>query len=69
MCVLRPMLSSAVAREILKIDKPTPKLGLSIEGYVTNANYNMKKSTFILFINHRLVDSNAIKKGGAIFRV
>ncbi|KAH9128692.1 hypothetical protein LEN26_005761 [Aphanomyces euteiches] len=31
-------------------------------GYITNANYNTKKSTFILFINNRLVDCPALKR-------
>ena len=34
----------------------------SCRGYVTNANYNRKKSTFIIFINERLVNCNSIKR-------
>ncbi|XP_067326292.1 DNA mismatch repair protein Mlh1 isoform X2 [Anolis sagrei] len=33
-----------------------------MKGYVTNANYSVKKCTFLLFINHRLVDSSALRK-------
>ena len=32
------------------------------KGYVSNANYNAKRSRFILFINDRLVESVAIKR-------
>ncbi len=32
-------------------------LKFKLEGYVTNANYSSKKLNFLLFINHRLVDS------------
>jgi len=30
--------------------------------YITNANFNMKRPAFLLFINHRLVHSATIKK-------
>jgi DNA mismatch repair protein MLH1 len=36
--------------------------GFKSEGLVSNANHSSKKTTFLLFINHRSVDSNAIKK-------
>ena len=32
------------------------------DGLVSNANYNGKKTTFLLFINHRSVESTAIKR-------
>ncbi|KDQ10268.1 hypothetical protein BOTBODRAFT_36380 [Botryobasidium botryosum FD-172 SS1] len=32
------------------------------EAYVTNANYHVKKMVFLLFINHRSVESTRIKK-------
>ncbi|EIW77203.1 DNA mismatch repair protein MutL [Coniophora puteana RWD-64-598 SS2] len=34
----------------------------SSEAYFTNANYQAKKTTFLLFINHRLVESSRIKR-------
>lgn len=37
-------------------------LQCSVKGYVTNANYSTKRSTFIFFINHRLVECPPIKK-------
>ncbi|CAN2389630.1 meiotic spindle midzone assembly, partial [Pristimantis euphronides] len=33
-----------------------------MKGYITNANYSMKKCIFLLFINARLVESAALKK-------
>uniref|UniRef100_K3X930 DNA mismatch repair protein S5 domain-containing protein n=1 Tax=Globisporangium ultimum (strain ATCC 200006 / CBS 805.95 / DAOM BR144) TaxID=431595 RepID=K3X930_GLOUD len=33
-----------------------------VHGFISNANYNLKKSHFILFINHRLVDCPSLKK-------
>ncbi|RUS68464.1 hypothetical protein EGW08_023774 [Elysia chlorotica] len=33
-----------------------------MKGLVTNANYSVKKSIFLLFINHRLVDSASLRK-------
>jgi DNA mismatch repair protein MutL len=37
-------------------------LPCAVSGYVSNANYSTKRSTFIFFINHRLVESSSIKK-------
>lgn len=34
----------------------------SYSGYVSNANYNKKKSTYIFFINHRLVQCSSLKR-------
>lgn len=36
-------------------DKAT---GFTLQGYISNVNYSTKKLTFLLFINHRLVDSS-----------
>ncbi|XP_043396600.1 DNA mismatch repair protein Mlh1 isoform X2 [Chelonia mydas] len=33
-----------------------------MKGYITNANYSVKKCMFLLFINHRLVESTALRK-------
>ena len=38
------------------------KWGFTAYGYATNANYHVKKTSILLFINHRSVESSAIKK-------
>ena len=37
-------------------------LRYKVKGYVSNANYSMKKSVFIVFINDRLVDCAVLKR-------
>ncbi|KAK3109179.1 hypothetical protein FSP39_024740 [Pinctada imbricata] len=49
-------------RELLEVKQEDSKLMFRCHGYVTNANYSMKKLTILLFINHRLVDSSALRK-------
>jgi DNA mismatch repair protein MLH1 len=39
-------------------------LQFKARGYISNANYNMKKSVFMLFINHRMV--RGIGRGHAL---
>jgi len=51
-----------VARELLEVEKEDEKYGFKLHGYISNANYSMKKFTFLLFINHRLVESTSLKK-------
>ena len=38
------------------------KLSFEMKGYISNANYSVKKSICILFINDRLVECQSIKK-------
>ena len=42
--------------------KPVTKPFFQAKGWVTNANYNAKKFTLLLFINNRLVDSSALRR-------
>lgn len=37
-------------------------IAFHVKGYVSNTNYSHKKTTLVLFINNRLVESQAIKK-------
>ena len=37
------------------------KWGFKASGWATNANYHVKKTTILLFINHRSVESSAVK--------
>ncbi len=53
---------SAIARELIPIEKEDKALKFNLKGYVTKPNYNVKKFTFLLFINHRLVESSALKR-------
>ena len=48
---IRLLYGADVSRELLHIAYDDPGLKFSLEGYVSNANYNKKKSVFILFIN------------------
>lgn len=53
---------NSIARELMEIELNEPALKLSLRGCITNVNYSHKKGTMLLFINHRLVDSQSIKK-------
>jgi DNA mismatch repair protein MLH1 len=53
---------ASVGRELLAVSCENSRLGFKMSGHVTNANYSVKKLQFILFINHRLVDSASIRK-------
>ena len=48
---VRAVYGAAVARELLGLDQSVPEHELGIRGYVSNANYNLKKLTLLLFIN------------------
>ena len=41
-------------RELLEVQCDDTRLQYSLHGYVSNANYSVKKSIFLLFINRKL---------------
>ncbi|GES86325.1 DNA mismatch repair protein Mlh1-like [Rhizophagus clarus] len=51
-----------VASELLELSKSFKKLEFKLNGYTSNANYNLKKIIFLLFINHRAVENSSLKK-------
>lgn len=51
-----------LAKELLDYSFEDKQLGFKAQGLISNANYSVKKSTFLLFINHRLVESSNLKK-------
>ncbi|KAG8239238.1 hypothetical protein J437_LFUL018910, partial [Ladona fulva] len=53
---------NSVARELLEVSTEDDKLQFKMVGQITNANYSTRKLIFLLFINHRLVDSAGIRK-------
>ncbi|KAJ1658937.1 DNA mismatch repair protein Mlh1 [Dispira simplex] len=48
--------------QLLKVECHPKEPVFQADGYITHANYSVKRSIFILFINQRLVDSLAMKK-------
>lgn len=54
--------NSNAANELIEFQISSDQYGFRAAGLVSNANYNGKKTTMLLFINHRSVDSSAIKK-------
>uniref|UniRef100_A0AAX7SPX0 DNA mismatch repair protein S5 domain-containing protein n=1 Tax=Astatotilapia calliptera TaxID=8154 RepID=A0AAX7SPX0_ASTCA len=59
---IRGIFGNAVSRELIEVACEDQKLAYKMKGYISNANYSVKKCILILFINHRLVESSALKK-------
>uniref|UniRef100_A0A8C0C238 DNA mismatch repair protein MLH1 n=1 Tax=Buteo japonicus TaxID=224669 RepID=A0A8C0C238_9AVES len=59
---IRSIFGNAVSRELIEVACEDASLAFKMKGYITNANYSVKKCTFLLFINHRLVESAALRK-------
>ncbi|KAL2051668.1 hypothetical protein ABVK25_008082 [Lepraria finkii] len=59
---IRQIHGSAVANELINFEVSDDKWGFKASGWTTSANYHVKKTTILLFINHRAVESSAIKK-------
>ncbi|XP_035206479.1 DNA mismatch repair protein Mlh1-like isoform X2 [Stegodyphus dumicola] len=59
---IRSIYGVNVARELMDLEFEDSKLQFKAKGLVFNANYSVKKCTFLLFINNRLVDSSAMRK-------
>lgn len=59
---IRQIHGSAVASELVRYESFDERWGFKAQGWTTNANYHIKKTTLLLFINHRSVDSTNIRK-------
>ena len=59
---IRQIHGAAVANELISFEVSDSKWGFKASGWTSNANYNVKKTSILLFINHRSVESSAIKK-------
>ncbi|NWT02638.1 MLH1 protein, partial [Mionectes macconnelli] len=59
---IRSIFGNAVSRELIEVGCEDVNLAFKMKGYITNANYSVKKCVFLLFINHRLVESAALRK-------
>ena len=59
---IRQIHGSAVGNELVEFTTNDTKWGFKASGWTSNANYHVKRTTILLFINHRSVESSAIKK-------
>ncbi|XP_015667223.1 DNA mismatch repair protein Mlh1 [Protobothrops mucrosquamatus] len=59
---IRCVFGNAVSRELIEVGCEDATLAFKMKGFVTNANYSMKKCIFLLFINCRLVESTALRR-------
>ncbi|KAF3901513.1 hypothetical protein ABW20_dc0108581 [Dactylellina cionopaga] len=59
---IRQIYGNAVANELIPFEVEDQRLGFKAKGLISNANYSIKKTTMLLFINHRCVESTAIRK-------
>ncbi|KAJ3157084.1 DNA mismatch repair protein [Geranomyces variabilis] len=59
---IRYVHGAAIAKELLDVAHTDDAYDFSVDGYVSNANFNTKQMTLILFINHRSVDSSNLKR-------
>jgi DNA mismatch repair protein MLH1 len=60
--LVRILYGPSVAKELIEFRLTDDQYQFKVEGHVTNVNYSVKKLVFLLFINHRLVESSALKK-------
>ncbi|KAI5868480.1 DNA mismatch repair protein MutL [Durotheca rogersii] len=59
---IRQIYGSAVSNELMEFTASDNRWGFKASGWATNANYHIKKTTLLIFINHRNVESSNIKK-------
>jgi DNA mismatch repair protein MLH1 len=59
---IRQIHGIAVANELIEFTTSSARWGFVGQGWISNANYHVKKTTLLLFINHRAVESSAIKR-------
>ncbi|ELV14290.1 DNA mismatch repair protein Mlh1 [Tupaia chinensis] len=59
---IRSIFGNAVSRELIEVGCEDKTLAFKMSGYISNANYSVKKCIFLLFINHRLVESTSLRK-------
>lgn len=59
---IRIVYGNAVARELVEFNFENETYKFKAKGFMTNVNYTSKKFNFLLFINHRLVDCQSLKR-------
>lgn len=59
---IRQIYGSDAANELIEFASEDDRWGFKARGFATNANYSHKKTTLLLFVNHRCVESADIRK-------
>ena len=59
---IRQIYGGSVANELTEFSTSDARWAFKAKGWATNANYSSKKTTILLFINHRCVESSNIRK-------
>ncbi|KAI9721912.1 MAG: hypothetical protein M1812_001868 [Candelaria pacifica] len=59
---IRHIHGSGVANELIEYEVEDDNWGFKAQGWISNANYHVKRTVLLLFINHRAVESSSIKK-------
>lgn len=59
---IRLVYQSTVANELIEFSSEDARYGFKASGWTSNANYHVKKTTLLLFINHRSVESSNMRK-------
>jgi len=59
---IRNIYSAALARELLELAEESNSPKVKVEAHLSNPNYSMKRMTFVLFINGRLVECSPIRR-------
>ncbi|QDS73208.1 hypothetical protein FKW77_003098 [Venturia effusa] len=59
---IRQIHGGAIANELVDFKCESDRWGFKADGYISNANYSVKRTALLLFINHRSVESSVIKK-------
>lgn len=59
---IRQIHGGVIANELVEFKCESDRWGFKADGYISNANYSVKRTALLLFINHRSVESSVIKK-------
>ncbi|XP_057659014.1 DNA mismatch repair protein Mlh1 [Diorhabda carinulata] len=59
---IRVIYGNGIARELIEFSMENEQFQFKVNGYISNVNYSPKKFQFLLFINHRLVDCQSLKR-------
>lgn len=59
---IRVIHGSNVANELIEFKSEDGRWGFKAQGWTSNANYHVKRTTLLLFINNRSVESSVIRK-------